>query len=115
MKPIPKSNFGKKAEAAKEAERLQAYRKFVEELANLERTLRGDVNGYEKLVFKKGATQTSCRAYVRAVFALIEGGMFALRQLALNFGQQSNKLTPAEYGLLQERGYDVNDKGQVVV
>ncbi len=114
MKPIPKANFGKEAQAAREAERLQAYHKFIHELVSLERTLKGDVKAYEKLVFSKATSQTACRAYVRAVFALIEGGIFGLRQLALNFGKQSNTLTPAEFGLLQEKGYDVNEKGQVV-
>jgi hypothetical protein len=64
-------------------------------------------------VFGKGDTDRARRAFVRAVFALIEGGIFALRQIALHLGTQWHTFTPAELVLLEEKAYDINDRGEV--
>lgn len=53
------------------------------------------------------------RAYVRSVFALIEGTTFRMKQLALDYNV--DRLSSAEITLLQEESYSLGDTGQLRV
>lgn len=50
------------------------------------------------------------RNHIRAVFAMIEGTVYLLKQLALK-GDSSAKLTMAERILIEEETFDLNENG----
>ncbi len=52
------------------------------------------------------------RQYVRAVFAMIEGTIYVMKQLARN---SIEKLSAAELALIAEELYDLNDKGEPII
>lgn len=55
------------------------------------------------------------RAYVRAVFAFIEGVTYRMKLLAFNDKDRPNvNFSPAELAFLLEEDFDLNDKGEVV-
>ncbi len=64
-------------------------------------------------------TQLNRRAFVRSLFALIEGGTFLLKQYALEINKMGitkkgvGHFSQAELALLQEEQYDLTDKGEV--
>ena len=53
------------------------------------------------------------RQYVRSVFAMIEGTIFGMKQLARN--PMRKQLTAAVLALLDEEGYDLNDRGEPII
>jgi hypothetical protein len=55
------------------------------------------------------------RAYIRAVYALVEGVVYSMKQYAIAVDQMDGKIfSPAEIALLTEKTYDLSDKGEVV-
>lgn len=52
------------------------------------------------------------RQYVRTVFAMIEGTIYVMKQLAQN---GIEKLSAAELALIAEELYDLNDKGEPII
>jgi hypothetical protein len=56
------------------------------------------------------------RMLVRSVFALIEGTVYRMKQLAFEVSLDERvPLSRAEIALLVEEGYDLNDKGEPIV
>jgi len=55
------------------------------------------------------------RAYVRALFAMVEGSVYLLKQTVLSAGVRSRSglLSVGEYALLIEQSYDLNKKGEI--
>ncbi|MEW7987353.1 MAG: hypothetical protein AB2805_16895 [Candidatus Thiodiazotropha sp.] len=59
-------------------------------------------------------SQFTRRAYVRSLFALIEGSIWVLKQTVLHAPVQEGKaksLIPAEYALLSDKTYDLKSNG----
>jgi hypothetical protein len=54
------------------------------------------------------------RAYVRSVFAFIEGITYRMKRTAAHFSRLTDTLQLAELILIDERNFDIDDKGEVV-
>lgn len=77
--------------------------------------LEQDLDHWAKLVFEKGNTdQLARRAYVRSLFAEMEGQVFGLKRIVLEIHEQEKKhLLPEEVFLLRELIPDLIDSGKV--
>ena len=77
-------------------------------LQSMELILRQDVLDCEQLVSAENKTETAGRS-----FALIEGSVFNLKQMALNLSvHKPKRFTKAELLMLEEVSYELNDKGE---
>ncbi len=56
---------------------------------------------------------SAMRAYVRAVFALLEGVSFGFRQLAAKLPETEHCLTKGELAVLNDESYGLKDNGEV--
>jgi len=56
---------------------------------------------------------SAMRAYVRAVFALVEGVCFGFRQLAARLPETEHCLTQGESAVLNDESYGLKDNGEV--
>ena len=74
-------------------------------------TLWGDTRQAERAL-NSGDTQYARRQYVRTLFAMIEGMVFATKQLAV--GAPGETLEPAETAMLQGVTYDLDENGRSV-
>src|SRR5690349_6745383 len=111
MQPFGSGGFGgqtqKRLEAQKkfeaqqkfEAEWREAYKNIIHEARDLEKVLHNDVKECAQLAFGEKKTDSGSRAFVRAVFAFIEGGLYSLKRIALFVGTQQNLFTTAELAL----------------
>lgn len=56
------------------------------------------------------------RMYIRAMFAMVEGTVYRMKQICFSeeYGSYSS-FTPAESALLREETYDLDDRGKVVI
>jgi hypothetical protein len=82
--------FGKERERREAAERLQSIKQQLAEHEQLlarvrapRKLLNEDLEECQALALGKNKTDAGERAFVRAVFALIEGGVFGIKQVAL--------------------------------
>jgi hypothetical protein len=66
------------------------------------------------LTIQNNNSQTSRRAYVRSVFAFIEGILHRMNLTAAHLGTSLGTLSIAEIVMIGEMAFDVNDKGEVV-
>jgi hypothetical protein len=66
------------------------------------------------LTIQNNNSQTSRRAYVRSVFAFIEGILHRMNLTAAHLGTSLGTLSIAEIVMIDEMAFDVNDKGEVV-
>ena len=83
----------------------------LDELQALFETLREDARDLLERINETG-DQAFRRSAVRAVFALIEGVVFSLKQVALNSERSSGAtFSPAERALLNEESYRLADSG----
>jgi len=59
-------------------------------------------------------SQFSRRAYIRSIFAYIEGTVWNLKQVCLNAkpAKGIRKMTPSEYTLLTEKTYELKNNGE---
>jgi len=119
MKPVGAGGFGRqrqerlKAQKKLEAEWREAYANIIREAMALENVLHNDVKECTRLAFGPKKTDSGSRAFVRAVFAFIEGGLYSLKRIALYVGTQQNLFTTSELALLEEKSYDIDEKGVV--
>lgn len=63
----------------------------------------------------KEDNQFTRRAYIRSLFAMIEGSIWVLKQIVLHAPVQEGhvkRLSVAEYALLSDRTYDLKSNGQ---
>ena len=60
-------------------------------------------------------SQRCRRSYVRAVFAMIEGVTFCIKQMALDENGSPKALSPAEQAMILEEGYGLDESGNVIV
>jgi hypothetical protein len=68
---------------------------------------------YFKEQLEKQDNQFMRRAYVRSVFAAIEGNTFNMKQTALLVGRRAGAdFSEEDIALLKEESYDLNDKGE---
>jgi len=68
---------------------------------------------YFKEQLKSEDNQFMRRAYVRSVFAAIEGNNFNMKQTAFEVSRRSGAdFSEEEIGLLKEESYELNDKGE---
>lgn len=64
---------------------------------------------------EKEDNQFTRRAYVRSLFALIEGSIWVLKQTVINASAangEEKRISVAEYALLSDRTYDLKSNGQ---
>jgi len=89
-------------------EELQTYSDQLELHNQMETVLRQDMLDCAKL----SKTESAERSFVRAVFAMIEGSVFNLKQIALALSKHGKgNFSQAELVMLDEVSYDLDDKG----
>jgi hypothetical protein len=108
----------KKKEVIARAEKLKTeftdLGQIMTEVEAMEKILRNDILECAKLISGDDKTDCGNRTFVRAVFALIEGGIYGLKQVALQLSKHDRgNFTPAEISLLEDKSYDLDDKGRV--
>ena len=87
----------------------------TKEFDDLFKALIGDVERLNDVLGKSDHPLTR-GAYVRAVFALLEGMTYAMKQVALDYRWHlRNPFSDTEVAILQEKNYSLNDTGQVSV
>ena len=87
------------------------HRQALDDLRDLLKEAAGDLSSLGKIA-EDTREQWAMRGFIRAVFALIEGVVFAMKQTAL---VQHTWFTHAELAVLREETPQLNDKGQVTV
>jgi hypothetical protein len=65
------------------------------------------------LATQSNDSQMYRRAYVRSVFAFIEGILYRMKRTAAHLGWPLGKLTIAEMITIDETAFDINNKGEV--
>jgi hypothetical protein len=95
-----------------------ALQNAVNELRELFQLLHQDVATCLKMVQQERTTNKVDlfwrRAYVRSVFAFIEGVTYRMKRLALEEKDKSKvDFSPAEIALLSEQTFDLDDQGEV--
>jgi len=94
------------------AAELQTYSEQLELHNQMEDILRKDLLACGKLASGENKTDSGERSFVRAAFALIEGSVFNLKQIALALSKHGNGgFSRAELVMLEEVSYDLDDKG----
>ena len=64
---------------------------------------------------KREASPYIRRAHIRAFFALVEGLIYQLKQICLQFSEYDDKLfIYSELALLREESYEIHDNGTIV-
>lgn len=69
-----------------------------------------DVNNAEE---KLDGQQYSRRVYVRTLFAMIEGVIYAMKLALFGIGREYGKLKVADLVVLKESAFDLNPKGEI--
>ena len=93
-------------------EEAREYNLRLNRLGDLVDELRDDVD-YAIEEMEECDDQLSRRTYVRTVFAMIEGAVFALKQQALEESRASRPdLSPAERAILSEQSYYLAESGK---
>jgi hypothetical protein len=107
----------KKKEVIALAEKLK--REFTDlvqimaEVEAMQEILRNDILECAESISGDNKSDCGNRTFVRAVFALIEGGIYGLKQVALQLSKhERGNFTPAEVALLEDKSYDLDDKGR---
>jgi|GEM_PF-1290115 len=91
---------------------LETYSEQLDLHNKMEEVLRQDMLDCGKLSAGKDKTGTGERSFVRAVFAMIEGIVFNLKQIALALSKHGKgSFSQAELMMLEEVSYDLDDKG----
>jgi len=97
-----------------------ALNKFVTELDNNLKELRdmaqvlGQDCHEQYLAIQSHNNQMHRRAYVRSVFAFIEGILHRMKRTALHLGNTLGTLLIAEMILIDGASFDIDDKGEVI-
>jgi hypothetical protein len=92
---------------------------FVVELDNnfKELTQMAQILGHDchdqYLIIQSNSNQMYRRAYVRSVFAFIEGILHRMKRTALHLGNTLGTLSIAEIILIDGESFDIDDKGEV--
>jgi len=91
---------------------LETYSQQLDLHDKMEDILRQDLLDCENLISVDKKTDSGARSFVRAVFALIEGSVFNLKQIALALSKHGKGgFSQAELVMLEELSYDLDDKG----
>jgi hypothetical protein len=94
-------------------EEAKEYERRLNRLGELVDELREDVNCAIEEMEERGDDQFSRRTYVRTVFAMIEGAVFALKQEVLEENRiRRFDLSPAELAILSESSYYLTERGK---
>lgn len=92
---------------------LSTYREQLAKLQEMGGILQKDLLDCAKLAMGEGKTDSGSRSFVRAVFALIEGGVFNLKQIALKLSEHGKgNFSKAELLMLEEITYDLDERGK---
>jgi hypothetical protein len=96
-------------------EQLVAHQEALRKLKGMMDVLTDDVNEFMEMAIvpNKIIPFSATRAYVRAVFALVEGVSFAFRQLAASLPETEHCLSHGELAVLNDESYGVKDNGEV--
>jgi hypothetical protein len=94
--------------------------KKVQDLINPILNLVEDASLAEKML-KENDTQYLRRCFIRALFAMIEGAIFTLKQAVFTYGMTVEELTPiekrlsiSELVLLQEISIELGNNGKII-
>ena len=88
-----------------------AHQEALRKLKGMMEVLTDDVNEFMEMAIvpDKIIPFSATRAYVRAVFALVEGVSFAFRQLAASLPETEHCLSHGELAVLNDESYGVKD------
>lgn len=94
---------------------LAAHQEALHNLKGMMDVLTNDIDEFMEMAMvpKQIVPFSAMRAYVRAVFALVEGVSFGFRQTAVKLPQADPCLTQGELAILNEESYGLKDNGQV--
>ncbi len=92
---------------------VTALNKNLNELSDMVQVL-GDDCSEQYSSIQDNNSQTHRRAYVRSVFALIEGVLHRMKLTAAHMGSHMFTLSIPELVMINEETFDVDDKGEVV-
>src|SRR5690349_21659229 len=88
---------------------LQTYSEQLKLHSRMEDVLTRDMLDCEKLATAEDKTESAERSFVRAAFAMIEGTVFNLKQIALALSKHAKGgFSQAELAMLQEVSYDLD-------
>jgi uncharacterized protein YigA (DUF484 family) len=91
---------------------LETYSEQLDLHNKMEDVLRQDMLDCGKLASGEDKTESGERSFVRAAFAMIEGSVFNLKQIALALSKHGKgRFSQAELVMLEEVSYDLDDKG----
>lgn len=85
----------------------------LKELTDMAQVLGQDCKD-QYLATQSNDSQMYRRAYVRSVFAFIEGILYRMKRTAGHLGWSLGNLTIAEMITIDERTFDIDDKGEIV-
>jgi hypothetical protein len=94
---------------------LLAHQEALRKLKAMMNVLSDDVNEFMEMAIVPNQIIpfSATRAYVRAVFALVEGLSFAFRQLAASLPKTDHCLSHGELAVLNDESYGLKDNGKV--
>ena len=87
--------------------------KNLKELTDMAQVLGQDCHD-QYLSIQSNDSQMYRRGYVRSVFAFIEGILFRMKRTAAHLGWPLENITIAERLILDERTYEIDERGEVV-
>lgn len=73
----------------------------------------GDDAGFAEAEMDKNDDAYYRRGFIRALFAMIEGSIFVIKQTTLVAGFSESKLSFAEVALLKEETFELDNKGDI--
>jgi len=94
------------------SKQLEELRNSVQDSLDVFRALTSDLNEVHDLLLED-ASNFRFRTYLRTFFALVEGTLFGLKQIALKVHEHQPCFTYAEVSLLKEVTYELGDRGRV--
>lgn len=96
---------------------LEAHQEALGRLKGMMEVLTNDVEEFMDMAIVPNQIVpfSSMRAFVRAVFALVEGVSFGFRQMVIKAPLANTCLTPGELAILNEESYGLKDNGNVSI
>jgi hypothetical protein len=96
---------------------LVAHQEALRRLKGMMEVLTNDIEEFADMAIVPNQIIpfSSMRAYVRAVFALVEGVSFGFRQIALKAPLADYCLTQGELAVMNEESYGLKDNGEVSI
>jgi hypothetical protein len=95
---------------------LDTYSGQLDRLQAMNTILHQDILDLGKLALEENKTDCNKRAFTRAGFAMIEGNVFNLKQIALKLSEHGKgNFSTAELAMLEEHNFSLKDNGKAEV